>query len=66
MQMTEIREMAKSFGLKTARANKESLVKQIQLAEGNFSCFASAVDGICDQADCIWQKDCFSAAKKKN
>ena len=42
MNMQEIRERAKYFGIKTARMSKVNLVKAIQLSEGNFSCFASA------------------------
>jgi hypothetical protein len=65
MQMQEIRTIAKNYGIKTARANKVELVRSIQVAEGNFNCFATAKDGICDQVGCIWRTDCFEAAKKK-
>jgi len=65
MQMQEIRTIAKNYGIKTSRQNKVELVRSIQSAEGNFSCFATALDGVCDQTGCIWQKDCFEAARKK-
>ena len=65
MQMQEIRTIAKNYGIKTSRANKVELVRSIQVAEGNFNCFATATDGICDQLACIWRNDCFEAAKKK-
>lgn len=65
MQMQEIRTIAKNFGIKTSRQNKVELVRSIQMAEGNFNCFATAVNGICDQAGCSWRNDCFEAAKKK-
>ncbi len=65
MQMQDIRTIAKTFGIKTSRQNKVDLVRSIQVAEGNFSCFATALDGVCDQTDCIWRDDCFEAAKKK-
>jgi len=65
MQMQEIRTIAKNFGIKTARQTKVELVRSIQVAEGNFSCFATATDGVCDQTDCVWRDDCFEAAKKK-
>jgi len=61
--MQEIRERAKDFGIKTARMSKANLVKTIQLSEGNFSCFSSAYNGECDQVDCMWRDDCFTAAK---
>ena len=64
MNMQEVRGMAKEFGIKTSRMSKMNLIKAIQLSEGNFSCFASAVDGECDQLECVWRADCFAAAKK--
>ncbi len=64
MHMQEIRSIAKEIGVKTAKLNKIDLVRSIQVAEGNFNCFATAADGICDQQDCIWRDDCFTAAKK--
>ena len=64
MQMQEIRTIAKDIGLKTSRVSKVDLVRSIQSAEGNFKCFATAADGVCDQTGCIWREDCFAAAKK--
>ncbi len=64
MQMQEVRIMAKKFGIKTSRQSKVSLVRQIQMAEGNFDCYATALDGVCDQTRCLWRNDCFTAAKK--
>ena len=65
MQMQEIRTIAKHFGIKTSRQTKVDLVRSIQEAEGNFSCFATANGGVCDQTGCLWREDCFDAAKKK-
>ena len=64
MNMQEIKNRAKDFGIKAARMNKAELIQTIQLSEGNFSCFASALEGECDQVNCIWRDDCFSASKK--
>lgn len=64
MQLQEIRNIAKQYGLKTSRQNKVDLVRNIQSAEGNFNCFATAKDGVCDQMNCLWREDCFAAAKK--
>lgn len=64
MNMQEIRVLAKDMGIKASRMKKEDLIHTIQLAEGNFSCFASATTGECDQAACLWREDCFSSAKK--
>lgn len=62
--MQEIRGLAKNLGIKTSRMSKAGLIQQIQLNEGNFNCFASAVNGECDQLQCAWRNDCFAAAKK--
>lgn len=64
MNMQEIRGIAKNFGIKTSRMTKANLIKTIQISEGNFDCFASAVDGECDQSDCIWREDCFTMSGK--
>lgn len=64
MNMQEVRNMAKECGIKTLRMSKLDLIHSIQLNEGNFNCFATAVDGECDQMLCKWRDDCFSAAKK--
>ena len=65
MHMQEIRSIAKEYGIKTAKQTKVDLVRTIQQAEGNFSCFATATDGICDQTGCLWREDCFALAQKK-
>jgi len=64
MNMQEIRGVAKGLGIKTSRMTKVNLVRAIQLSEGNFSCFASPLNGECDQLECMWREDCFAAAKK--
>lgn len=64
MNMQEVREQAKELGLKTARMSKAGLIQSIQRSEGNYSCFASATNGFCDQSLCTWREDCFTAAKK--
>ena len=62
MKVDEIKKMAKDHGVKTSRLNKTTLIKQIQIAEGNFDCFATPADGFCDQESCLWRPDCFKAA----
>lgn len=64
MNMQEIRELAKGYGIKTSRMSKVKLVQSIQLTEGNFDCFASAANSECDQLECVWRDDCFASAKK--
>ena len=62
MKMNEIKKMAKDYGVKTSRLTKPALIRQIQIAEGNFDCFATPADGYCDQESCLWRPDCFKAA----
>jgi hypothetical protein len=64
MNMQEVRDLAKDFGIKTSRMSKMNLIQQIQLTEGNFNCFGSATIGECDQLTCSWRSDCFSVGKK--
>lgn len=64
MNVQEIRHIAKERGLKPGKLTKPDLVKMIQKEEGNFTCFATAVDGECDQTGCLWRKDCFTMARK--
>ncbi len=62
MKVQQIREIARSKGLQPGKAEKIELIKAIQRGEGNFDCFATAYDGMCDQAGCLWREDCFAAA----
>ena len=64
MNMQEIRERAKDFGIKTSQKSKLNLIQAIQISEGNFNCFASASGNECDQLNCIWRNDCFTTARK--
>jgi len=65
MHINIIRAKAKTLGLKTGRISKIELVRNIQRTEGNFACFATAVDGICNQQGCMWCEECFAFAKKQ-
>lgn len=64
MIMQEIRDLARDRGLKPAKLKKIELVRKIQKEEGNFDCFASALDGYCDQPKCLWRDDCLEASKR--
>ena len=65
MQMQQIRVIAKENGIKTGKITKISLIRKIQQIEGNYECFATDVNGNCDQLACLWRDDCFSVAKKQ-
>lgn len=66
--MTQVREMAKSLGIKTGGAGKKDIVRAIQRSEGNFDCYGRAHGGYCDQTGCLFYEDCIKAsnlARKK-
>ena len=53
----ELKVMAKDLGIKPVNLRKAELIKSIQIAEGNFDCFGTAID-YCDQLDCLFRNDC--------
>ena len=63
MKIQKIREFARHQGLEPGKAEKVELIRAIQRKEGNFDCFATAHEGVCDQGDCLWRTDCFAAAR---
>lgn len=63
MKLEEVRAIAKSHGINPSRFTKAELIKYIQSGEGNFDCFATAYDSVCDQMNCCWREDCFAAAQ---
>lgn len=62
MQMTEIKTIAKQYSIKPGKLKKADLIKQIQLAEGNFDCYATPANATCNQEGCLWRSDCLKAA----
>ena len=62
MQLTEIKTLAKQYGVKVSKLKKAELIKEIQKAEGNFDCYATPSSGYCDQEACLWRGDCLKAA----
>ncbi len=65
MKIERIRTIARSHGVNSSRQGKRELIRAIQRQEGNFDCFATAYNGICDQYHCLWRKDCFALAGKR-
>lgn len=63
MQILKIRKLAKEQGISPGKLTKVSLVREIQRKEGNFDCFATALNGECDQQDCLWREDCLSVSE---
>lgn len=64
MNVQSIREIARKVGIKPGKLRKEALIKNIQIREGNFDCFATASNSACDQTQCTWREDCFTIVKK--
>ena len=62
MKLEGVRTIAKSHGIKPDHLSKTELIRVIQTDEGNFDCFATAYDGVCDQECCLWLEDCLSTA----
>jgi hypothetical protein len=63
MTISQVREIARKRGIRTARMAKADIVRAIQRAEGNFDCFGSARGGYCDQGNCLWREDCLGKSE---
>jgi len=63
MNIEEVRNIAKQHGLHPGKLTKAGMIKRIQAEEGNFDCFGTAHDGVCDQVNCLWRGDCFAIAQ---
>ena len=62
MNLQEIRAIARQYHVNSSGLSKTELIHEIQRQEGNFDCFGTACDGVCDQMGCLWREDCFAAA----
>ncbi len=66
MKMQLVRSKAREIGIRPGKLNKLNLIRRIQQTEGNFDCFGTAVDGYCDQADCLWREDCLKLSLQQS
>ena len=66
MNLQEVRKQAKELGIKSGKMDKVTLIKTIQITEGNFDCFSTPTDGFCDQNGCLWRGDCFESASQSS
>ena len=62
MNIQEVRAIAKSHKIDAAGMAKVDIIHTLQREEGNFDCFATAYDGVCDQMNCLWRADCLDAS----
>ncbi|MBE0503807.1 MAG: SAP domain-containing protein [Desulfuromonadales bacterium] len=58
MKIDAIKEIAKRHQLKPGKANKGELIRAIQQAEGNSTCFGGNNANECGQFNCLWREDC--------
>lgn len=58
MNVAQIRTIARNNGIRPLPKSKLALVRAIQTGEGNFPCFGTAREGVCDQHACLWRGDC--------
>ena len=58
MNMVQIREIARTRGVKPGKLNKTELIRSIQQAEENPACFNTGFSMECGQEDCLWRPDC--------
>jgi len=58
MTLKEVKDIAKQKNIRVGNMKKETIIRAIQRAEGNFECFGTATAGLCDQANCLWREDC--------
>jgi hypothetical protein len=58
VKVEEIREIARERGIKAGKMKKADLVRAIQVAEGNNSCYETGQAEQCGQNSCLWREDC--------
>lgn len=61
MTLKKIKDIAKAKGIRIGNMKKENIIRAIQRTEGNFDCFGTAKEGVCDQVSCLWREDCLSS-----
>jgi len=58
MTLKQVKNTAKTKGIKAGNMKKTDIIRTIQRTEGNFDCFGTAINGECNQSDCLWREDC--------
>lgn len=61
MKLQEIRAIAKQHQINSRGRSKGEMIREIQQKEGNFPCFGTAYQGMCEQLKCLWREDCLHA-----
>ena len=58
MNIDQVKEIARGKGIKPGRMKKVEIIRAIQAAEGNPTCFQTGTANVCGQAQCLWRPDC--------
>jgi hypothetical protein len=58
MKLTEIRKYAGEKGVDAGKMKKSELIRAIQAAEGNPTCYGSERKSCCPEPKCLWESDC--------
>lgn len=58
MSQSQLHDLADQYYILDEGLDETTLIRKIQLAEGNFDCFATARVSTCNQLGCRWRKDC--------
>jgi len=58
MTLKQVKDIAKTKGIKAGNMKKTDIIRTIQRTEGNFDCFGTTMEGACNQANCLWREDC--------
>ena len=58
MNVTEIRKYAREKGVDPGQMRKAELIRAIQAAENNPTCYDSDRKFYCPETNCLWEKDC--------
>ena len=58
----ELLKLAEEFDISHGGLSNIELIRKIQQSEGNFDCYATASEGICDQSECLWRDDCLQVS----
>jgi hypothetical protein len=56
--MNEIKTRARQLGVKPGKLKKAELIREIQKAEANPTCFNTNFAVDCGQENCLWLSDC--------
>jgi hypothetical protein len=58
MKIAEIKDIAISKGIEKPKGKKIDMIRSIQAAEANDSCFSTGISDVCGQSACLWRGDC--------